>query len=111
MRYSRSFRRNQANDFFTGSERKGKGTAATKGDGSSSPVIEKVVVQRQEEKPSAREKVSPISERRAREERSVEKIQPVGEPKSWRDYAVWIGIGVLVVVSVVVSLYLYVGQP
>ena len=55
--------------------------------------------------------MTPVSERRAREERSVEKIQPVGEPKSWRDYAVWIGIGVLVVVSVVVSLYLYVGQP
>jgi hypothetical protein len=55
--------------------------------------------------------VTPISERRAREERPVEKLQPVAEPKSWRDYAVWIGIGVMVVVSIIVSLYLYLGQP
>jgi hypothetical protein len=43
-------------------------------------------------------------------ERVVEKLQPMAEPKSWRDYAVWIGIGVMVVVSVVVSLYLYLAQ-
>lgn len=92
-------------------ERKGKGMAATKGDGSSFPVIEKVVVQRQEEKPPAREKVTPISERRAREERSVEKLQPLAEPKTWRDYAVWIGIGVMVAISVGVSLFLYLAKP
>ena len=56
-------------------------------------------------------KVTPISERRTREERPVEKIQPVGEPKSWRDYAVWIGIGVAVVVSFMISLYLYLTHP
>jgi anti-anti-sigma factor len=58
---------------------------ATAKDESASPVIEAVPVQRVEEKPSAREKVTPISERMAREERVVEKLQPVGEPKSWRD--------------------------
>jgi anti-anti-sigma factor len=88
-------------------EKKGKGTAATKGDGSSSPVIEKVVVQRQEEKPPAREKVTLVSERRVREERRVEKLQPVGESKSWRDYAVWIGIATVAAVSILTSLYLY----
>lgn len=93
---------------------KGKGgrkerKAAAK-EGSSSPVVEEVPVRKQEEKPPAREKVTPISEQRAREERPVEKIQPVGEPKSWRDSAVWIGIGTLVIVSVLVSLYLYLAQ-
>lgn len=83
---------------------------ATKEDGAAAPVSEKLAVQRQEEKLSAREKVAPISERRAREERPVEKLQPMAEPKSWRDHAVWIGIGALVVVSVAVSLYLYLGQ-
>jgi len=73
--------------------------------------MERIAAQRQEEKLSAREKVAPISERRAREERPVEKLQPMAEPKSWRDHAVWIGIGALVVVSVAVSLYLYLGQP
>jgi len=84
---------------------------ATKGDSASAPVMERIAAQRQEEKLSAREKVAPISERRAREERPVEKLQPMAEPKSWRDHAVWIGIGALVVVSVAVSLYLYRGQP
>lgn len=80
-------------------------------EGSSSPVIEAVPVQRAEEKPPAREKVTPVSERRERVERVVEKLQPMAEPKSWRDYAVWIGIGVLVAVSVVVSLCLYSTTP
>lgn len=78
---------------------------------SASPVIEAVSVQRREEKPPAREKVTPISERRERVERAVEKLQPVAEPKSWRDYVVWIGIGVMVAVSGVVSLYLYLTTP
>lgn len=81
--------------------------AATKEDGASAPVGEKIAAQLQEEKPSAREKVVPISERRARDERPVEKLQPMAEPKSWRDHAVWIGIGAVVVVSIMVSLYLY----
>ncbi|MSQ48548.1 MAG: anti-sigma factor antagonist [Deltaproteobacteria bacterium] len=78
---------------------------------SASPVIEAVSVQRREEKPPAREKVTPVSERRARVERVVEKLQPMAEPKTWRDYAVWIGIGVLVVVSAGVSLFLYLAKP
>jgi anti-anti-sigma factor len=82
-----------------------------KGAGASSPVVEAVPDRRQEEKPIAREKVMPISERRAREERPVEKLQPMAEPKSWRDHAVWIGIGVLVVVSTGVSLFLYLVKP
>lgn len=95
---------------------KGKGgrkerREATKEDGASAPVSEKLAGQRQEEKPSAREKVMPISERRAREERPVEKLQPMAEPKSWRDYAVWLGIGMLVVVSVGISFYLYMAKP
>jgi anti-anti-sigma factor len=94
---------------------KGKGgrkdRKAAKEDGASAPVLEAVSVQRAEEKPPAREKATPISERRERVERSVEKLQPMAEPKSWRDYAVWIGIGVMVAVSVVVSLYLYSTKP
>ena len=94
---------------------KGKGRgkerrAATKEDGASAPVMEKIAVQRQEEKPSAREEVAPVSERRAREERPVEKLQPMAEPKSWRDYAVWIGILTLVVVSLIISSLFYFTQ-
>jgi anti-anti-sigma factor len=70
-------------------------------------VIEAVPVQQQDEKPPAKEQVTPVSERRERVERSVEKLQPLAEPKTWRDYAVWIGIGVLVFASLLVSLYLY----
>lgn len=83
--------------------------AAVKSDGAS-PVIEAASVQQREEKPPVRERVTPISERRERVERVVEKIQPIVEPKSWRDYAVWIGIGVLVLVSVMVSVYLYLAR-
>jgi anti-anti-sigma factor len=85
--------------------------AVAKDEGASSPVVEPVSVPRAEEKPPAREPVIPVSERRERVERSVEKIQPMTEPKSWRDYAVWIGIGVAVAVSVAVSLYLYLTKP
>ena len=55
--------------------------------------------------------MTPVSERRERVERVVEKLPPLAEPKSWRDYAVWIGIGVLMAVSVAVSLYLYSTKP
>jgi anti-anti-sigma factor len=82
-----------------------------KGNGPVLLVVEGASAQRQEEQRPAREKLTPVPERRVRDERSVEKIQPLAEPKSWRDYAVWIGIGVLVVVSVAVSLYLYAGLP
>jgi anti-anti-sigma factor len=68
-------------------------------------VVEDVRVQ------PAKEKITPVTERRVRNDRSVEKIQPMTEPKSWRDYVVWIGIGALVLVSVAVSLYLSVRQP
>jgi anti-anti-sigma factor len=84
--------------------------ATMKDDRSSSSVVEEVSVGKQEEKPSAREKVTPISERRARDERPVEKLQPMAEPKNWRDYVVWIGIGVLVVMSGAISIYLYLTQ-
>lgn len=90
---------------------KGKGgrkerKESAKGNGPVLSVVEGASAKRQEEPPPAREKVTPVTERRARDERPVEKIQPLAEPKSWRDYAVWIGIGVLVAVSVAVSLYL-----
>ena len=73
--------------------------------------VEEVPIQKHEEQSLVREKMSSVSERRAREGRLVEKLQPMAEPKSWRDYEVWIGIGMLVVVSVVVSLYLYLTKP
>jgi anti-sigma B factor antagonist len=76
-------------------------------DAGAAAVVEAAPVPRAEEKPPASETVAPISERRARVERTVEKLQPMAEPKSWRDYAVWIGIGVMVAVSGGVSLYLY----
>jgi hypothetical protein len=41
----------------------------------------------------------------------VEKLHPAQEQGSWKDYGVWIGIAAAVVVSVVVSLYLYLAQP
>jgi anti-anti-sigma factor len=92
---------------------KGKGgrkeRKATAKEAGASPVAEEGSAQQREEKPSAREKVSPISERRAREDRPVEKLQPMAESKSWRDYAVWIGIGVLVA-SGLVSAYLLWGK-
>lgn len=84
--------------------------AGAKEAGAAAPVVEAVPVQRVEETPSASDPVTPVSERRARVERTVEKLQPLAEPKSWRDYAVWIGIGVLVTVSVAVSLYLYLAR-
>lgn len=95
---------------------KGKGgrkerKTTVKGNGPVLSVVEGVSAKQQEEQPPTREKVTPVNERRVRDERPVEKIQPMAEPKSWRDYAVWIGIGALILVSVAVSLYLYVGQP
>ncbi len=89
---------------------KGKGgrkerKETTKGNGPVLTVVEDARVQ------PAKEKIPLVTERRAREERPVEKLQPLAEPKSWRDYAVWIGIGVLVLVSVAVSLYLYSTKP
>ncbi len=92
-------------------QEKGKGKGGrkekAKGNGPVPEVVEEASVRRQEEKPVVREKVTSINERRVRDERLVEKIQPVAEPRSWRDYVVWIGIGVLVLVSVAVSGYLY----
>lgn len=85
--------------------------AVEKRNGLALVVAEEARVQQREEKATDREKLVPVTERRVREERPVEKIQPVGESKSWKDYAVWIGIGVAVVVSVAVSLYLSLGQP
>jgi len=84
--------------------------AAEKKSGLASIAAEEVPIPRREENPPAREKEAPVNERRAREERPVEKLQPVAELKSWQDYAVGIGIGALVVVSVGVSLYLYLAQ-
>jgi anti-anti-sigma factor len=85
--------------------------AGAKETSAAASVVEAVPVQRVEETPSASDPVTPVSERRARAERTVEKLQPMAEPKSWRDYAVWIAIGVLVAVSVVVSVYLYSTKP
>ncbi len=72
-------------------------------------VVEGASARHRDESPPAREKITPINERRRREERQVEKIQPMAEPKSWRDYAVWIGIGALIMVSVGITLFLYLG--
>lgn len=93
---------------------KGKGgrkerKETAKGNGPVLSVVEGVSAKRQDEQPPTREKITPVNERRARDERPVEKIQPMAEPKSWRDYAVWIGIGTLVLASVSVSLFLYLG--
>jgi len=95
---------------------KGKGgrkerKATPKGNGSVPVVVEETRVSQREEKPANKEKIVPIAERRAREERPVEKIQPIAEPKNWRDYAVWICIGVLVAISVTLSLYLKNARP
>ena len=84
--------------------------AGAKEVGAAAPVVEAVPVQRVEEKPSASEPEAPVSERRARVERTVEKLQPMAEPKSWRDYAVWIGIGVAVALSLSMTVYLYMQQ-
>ena len=84
--------------------------AAAKEGGDSAPVVEAAPVQRAEEKPPVREKVTPVSERRERVDREVEKLQPMAEPKSWRDYAVWIGIGVAVALSLSMTVYLYMQQ-
>ena len=57
-----------------------------------------------------KDKAVPAGRREEREAREVEKIHPVPERGSWRDYGVWIGIAVAVAVSVAVSLYLYLAQ-
>lgn len=93
---------------------KGKGgrkerKAPAKGNGIALVEAKDTRVQQREEKPTERERIVPITERRVRDERPVEKIQPMAEPKSWRDYVVWIGISALVLVSVGVSLFLYLG--
>lgn len=86
-------------------ERKGKGTTTKVAKPSMRVVEEKASSPRDTEEQEEEEPPSTKRERRAT--REVEKIQPMAEPKSWRDYAVWIGIGALVVMSVAVSLYLY----
>jgi hypothetical protein len=42
--------------------------------------------------------------------KEVEKIQPVAERRSWRDYSAWIGIAAVAAVSLM-SLYLYLARP
>jgi len=41
----------------------------------------------------------------------VEKIHPMEERRSWRDYDVWIGIAAVVAVSIAASVYLYLAKP
>jgi anti-anti-sigma factor len=43
--------------------------------------------------------------------KEVEKIQPVAEHRSWRDYSAWIGIAAVVAVSLALSLYFYFAEP
>jgi hypothetical protein len=43
--------------------------------------------------------------------KEVEKIQPVAERRSWRDYSAWIGIAAVAAVSLAMSLYLYLAKP
>lgn len=52
----------------------------------------------------------PVSGQEKREDRQVEKIHPLAEMRSWKDYGVWIGISVAVAVSVAISLYLYLAK-
>ena len=58
-----------------------------------------------------KERVVPSSKQEEREVRGVEKIHPVSERGSWKDYGVWIGIAAAVAVSFLVSLYLYLVRP
>jgi anti-anti-sigma factor len=58
-----------------------------------------------------KERVASAGGRERREIRTVEKIQPSPEKRSWKDYGVWIGIAVVVGVSLAVSLYLYAVEP
>ena len=53
----------------------------------------------------------PIGKQEGREARAVEKILPLPEKRSWRDYGVWIGIAAVAAVSLLVSLYLYLARP
>ena len=73
----------------------GEGTTARPG-GTRAPEKERVVL---------------TSERERKEAWEVEKIQPVPERRSWKDYGVWIGITAVAAVSILVSLYLYLARP
>jgi anti-sigma B factor antagonist len=61
----------------------------------------------QESRAPEKERAVPVSGYERREAREVEKIHPLAEKRSWKDYGVWIGIGVLALVSLAVSSYLY----
>jgi anti-anti-sigma factor len=54
-----------------------------------------------------RDQAVPVSGQGQREAREVEKIHPLAERRSWRDYGVWIGIAAVASVSLLVSLYFY----
>jgi anti-anti-sigma factor len=58
----------------------------------------------QEAQVEERERVAPVGRQ---QERPVEKIHPLQERRSWKEYGVWIGIAVAAAVSTGVSLYLY----
>jgi len=65
----------------------------------------------QEAQEPEKERVMPVGRSERRDNREVEKIQPMPERRSWRDYGVWIGITVVATASVGVSLYLYLFRP
>jgi anti-anti-sigma factor len=64
----------------------------------------------QEAQEPEKEKVMPVGGRERRDTQEAEKIQPLPERRGWRDYGVWIGITVVATVSVLLSLYLYLGH-
>jgi len=74
-------------------------------------VVEKPAAPAQEARAPEKDRVVPTGGDERREAREVEKLHPVGERKSWRDYSVWIGIAVVAAVSLLVSLYLYLVRP
>jgi hypothetical protein len=73
--------------------------------------VEEMAPSRREPRTSARAQPEPANGQEERAAREVEKLHPAQEQGSWKDYGVWIGIAAAVVVSVVVSLYLYLAQP
>ena len=61
----------------------------------------------QETQSPEKSRVAPVSRQERKGAGEVEKIHPVTERRSWRDYGAWIGIAVVASVSVLVSLYFY----
>ena len=86
--------------------RREKGTPAKE----AKPVVNAVegAATPQEARSPEKSQVAPVSRQERRGAGEVEKIHPVTERRSWKDYGAWIGIAVVASVSLLVSLYFYV---